>query len=70
MVVIALLRGKSDTSSFAAAARTAGRYLLAENQDSDNITVFAIGEDGRLTKQESYAFGSPVCIRFFKKTAF
>ena len=45
-------------------------YLLAENQDSDNITVFAIGEDGRLTKQESYAFGSPVCIRFFKKTAF
>ena len=47
-----------------------GRYLLAENQDSDNITVFAIGEDGRLTKQESYAFGSPVCIRFFKKTAF
>lgn len=29
VVVIALLRGKSDTSSFAAAARTAGRYLLA-----------------------------------------
>ena len=29
MVAIALLRGKSDTSSFAAAARTAGRYLLA-----------------------------------------
>ena len=29
VVAIALLRGKSDTSSFAAAARTAGRYLLA-----------------------------------------
>lgn len=47
-----------------------GRYLLAENQDSDNITVFAIGADGRLTKGETYDFGSPVCIRFFKKTAF
>ena len=29
VVAIALLRGKSATSSFAAAARTAGRYLLA-----------------------------------------
>lgn len=29
VVAIALLRGKSGTSSFAAAARTAGRYLLA-----------------------------------------
>ena len=29
VVAIALLRGKSDTSSFAATARTAGRYLLA-----------------------------------------
>lgn len=47
-----------------------GRYLLAENQDSDNITVFAIGADGRLTKGETYDFGSPVCIRFFQKTAF
>lgn len=47
-----------------------GRYLLAENQDSDNITVFAIGEDGRLTKGKTYDFGSPVCIRFFQKTAF
>lgn len=47
-----------------------GRWLLAGNQDSDNITVFKIGPDGRLTRGQSFAFGSPVCIRFFRRTQF
>jgi len=42
VVVIALLRGKSDTSSFAAAARTAGRYLLAALVGGV-VVVYALG---------------------------
>lgn len=47
-----------------------GRWLLAGNQDSDDITVFAIGQDGLLDRRESFPFGSPVCIRFFRDTQF
>ena len=47
-----------------------GRWLLAGNQDSDNIAVFAIGEDGRLTRGQTFDSGSPVCIRFFLQTQF
>ena len=47
-----------------------GGYLLVGNQDSDNITVFSIGTDGTIAQQRQFAFGSPVCIRFFQKTVF
>lgn len=47
-----------------------GRYLLVGNQDSDNITVFAIKDDGYLDQVNQIAFGSPVCLRFFKDTVF
>ena len=42
----------------------AGEYVLVGNQDSDTIVVFAIQEDGTLLRQETFSFGSPVCIRF------
>lgn len=48
----------------------AGKYLLAGNQDSDSIVVFAISGDGSLQKQDTFYFGSPVCIRFFTQTVF
>jgi 6-phosphogluconolactonase len=44
----------------------AGRWLLAENQDSDNIVVFRIdSETGRLTPAgQEIKVGSPVCAEF------
>jgi 6-phosphogluconolactonase len=42
-----------------------GKYLLVCNQDSDKLCVFVIELDGILTLIDSYAIGSPVCLRFF-----
>jgi len=44
----------------------AGRWLLAENQDSDNIVVFRIdAQTGRLTPAgQEIKVGSPVCVEF------
>lgn len=41
-----------------------GKWLVAANQDSDNLTVFAVDpETGVLTATgESFATGSPVCV--------
>ena len=44
-----------------------GTWLLVGNQDSDNITVFAIEENGDLTKRGWVRFPSPVCICFETK---
>lgn len=44
-----------------------GRYLLVGNQDSGNITVFAIRGNGGLEEVSQYPSGSPVCIRFFRE---
>jgi len=43
-----------------------GRWLLAENQGSDNIVVFRIDpQTGRLTPTgQSVSVGSPVCAVF------
>jgi 6-phosphogluconolactonase len=43
-----------------------GRWLLAENQDSDNIVVFSIdAETGRLAPAgQEINIGSPVCVEF------
>lgn len=49
---------------------SSGRYLLVGNQDSNNITVFQVGERGQLEMINQTHFGSPVCTRFFNKTAF
>lgn len=43
-----------------------GRYILAGNQDSDNITVFRITQNGRPDPVNKTDIGSPVCIRFFR----
>lgn len=41
-----------------------GKWLIAENQNSDTIVVFKIGEDGSLTATDStITVGKPVCIR-------
>ncbi len=43
-----------------------GTYLLAANQDSDNIVLFSISQkDGSLTRLSDLAVPSPVCIREF-----
>jgi 6-phosphogluconolactonase len=43
----------------------AGRFLLACNQDSDNVTVFRVDEaTGLLEKIGDYAVPSPVCVIF------
>jgi len=43
-----------------------GRFLLAENQKSDNIVVFRIdAKTGRLTPTgQVLDVGSPVCVKF------
>jgi 6-phosphogluconolactonase len=43
-----------------------GRWLFAENQDSDNIVIFRINEKtGLLTSQgEPLGVPSPVCVKF------
>lgn len=49
--------------NFAVDAR--GNYLYAANQNSDNITSFRIGEDGRLTfTGENFKIATPVCIEW------
>lgn len=60
-------RGKTPRNF---AVDPAGEYLLAGNQDSDTISIFRIEADGCLTYTGSQAFGSPVCIRFFRQTVF
>lgn len=40
-----------------------GRFLLVGNQDTDNIVVFRISQDGSLTKINEISLPSPVCIR-------
>jgi len=47
-----------------------GEWLLAGNQDSNGITVFKISTDGSLIRGKTCCFGSPVCIRFFRKGNF
>ena len=42
-----------------------GEYALVGNQDSDNITTFRLGADGRMSVVSVTAFPTPVCIRFF-----
>lgn len=42
-----------------------GKYILAGNQDSDNITIFKVQSDGRLRVCGQETWGSPVCIKFF-----
>lgn len=39
-----------------------GGYLLVGNQESNSITIFSIGKDGKLTEKSHIAFPSPVCI--------
>jgi 6-phosphogluconolactonase len=39
-----------------------GKYLIAANQDSDNLVVFAIGEEGKLNKKADFQLKTPVCI--------
>jgi 6-phosphogluconolactonase len=43
-----------------------GKWLLAENQDSDNIVIFRINQQtGKLLPTgESVEIGAPVCIQF------
>lgn len=41
-----------------------GEYLLSGNQDSDSISVFRMGHDGRLSLVDRVQFPTPVCIRF------
>lgn len=45
-----------------------GGYLLVGNQESNSITVFSIGKDGKLTEKSHIAFPSPVCIQFLEST--
>ena len=47
-----------------------GHYLLAANQDSDSIVVFSIEDNGCLSQKQTFAYGSPVCIRFFTVSQF
>ena len=42
-----------------------GAFLLAGNQDSDNIALFAIQPDGCLKPRGEVGLGTPVCIKFF-----
>jgi 6-phosphogluconolactonase len=45
----------------------AGKWLLAANQDSDNITVFQVNrETGSLERFDSLAIPTPVCVKFGK----
>ncbi len=47
------------------AIEPSGNFLLVANQDSDNIVVFRIGTDGRLTATgKSIDLPVPVCLRF------
>lgn len=41
-----------------------GRYLLVANQDSNNIVVFAIQNDGSLKEVYTFAVPMPVCLKF------
>ena len=43
-----------------------GKFLIAENQRSNNVVVFSIDQDtGKLTPTgQSLNLGSPVCLRF------
>ena len=40
--------------------------MLVGNQDSDTISVFSIGSDGRLCLVNQVEFETPVCIKFIK----
>ncbi|HMP29777.1 MAG TPA: beta-propeller fold lactonase family protein, partial [Saprospiraceae bacterium] len=39
-----------------------GKYLLAANQDSDNITIFTIQDDGTLVYKNQIEAKTPVCL--------
>ncbi len=39
-----------------------GKYLIAANQDSNNIVVFAIQSDGKIKKKAEYEVKTPVCL--------
>jgi len=41
-----------------------GKWLIVGNQRSDNISVFAINNDGSLLFKQSYELGAPVCLIF------
>lgn len=42
-----------------------GKWLLAENQNTNTVNVFVVAENGMLTPTEqSISVGKPVCIRF------
>jgi 6-phosphogluconolactonase len=41
-----------------------GKWLLVANQRSNNISVFSIGEGGKVTFVKTYEIGSPVCLLF------
>jgi 6-phosphogluconolactonase len=43
-----------------------GRFLLAANQDSDSVVVFAIDPASGMPSPagEAVAVGTPVCVRF------
>jgi len=43
-------------------------FVLVGNQDSDDITIFAITETGALHLVNQFHTGSPVCIRFLHTT--
>jgi 6-phosphogluconolactonase len=42
----------------------AGNFLLAANQNSDNLLVFSIDKQGNLEKKGDYPVPSPVCLVF------
>jgi 6-phosphogluconolactonase len=48
-----------------------GKWLLAENQDSDNIVIFQIDQKtGKLTPTgDKVEVGAPVCIQFVSESA-
>jgi 6-phosphogluconolactonase len=42
-----------------------GRWLIAANQNTDNIVVFEIGKDGSLTATgQTFEVGAPVCVKY------
>ncbi|MGE5605101.1 MAG: lactonase family protein [Bacteroidota bacterium] len=43
-----------------------GTFLLVANQDTDNIVVFKIGNDGNLSKISEVEAPTPVCIKMYQ----
>lgn len=42
-----------------------GKFLLLSNQNSHNLILFRIGEDGLLDFVEEYYNSSPVCVKIY-----